>query len=1263
MNKLKRISITLLLLLQFAQGFPIEDPVFRNYSIEEGLYHSYVYAITQDQFGFMWVGTSEGLHRFDGRSFKYFSKQEGENSLLSNQIYSLYADSVRNLLWIGCRQGILTIYDIEKGNFSNYQLKVDVAQEENIITSIIPYDKNQYIVSMSRPARLFIFNITDKSFREIDFSILKSDDNDPFYINQAYIDAQKKVWLATDIGLLKSFTSIDDYRIKSLTSEIKEVKSIISLDDNRLIITTVDYVYLYNVIDETKEIIKVPPPKTEFDKSILDKKGNIWYTELRNGLYNYNLIDETSQTFKYDPFQKNSLPNNNVITLYFSHRDSILWIGTEAGLSYLSISSKSFKHIIPRDESFTPIDNNFGMLFTSDGSKWISGTNALFYSKNSGNKFQHITSNHNIFGALAKLRVHHIAEDNNKTVWFATSNGLFSYKLGTKNINRYKVNSDQEYSKQYNHITKIFFKEDKLWLSTYAGISCFDKNSLSFKVFPPPKGRYPDSTHMQLRDIVVDFNGNVWIGENLNGVYRYNISQNQYIHYTNDKNDPNSLSSNSFISFCLDSYGNIWISNYFSGISKYDDSSDTFINYSVKDGLSSNSAYSMIEDKNHNLWISTNKGISRLNPKQEKFTNYGFFDGLYVYEFNQGSSFKTRQGEIYFGGVGGIVHFYPENIMIHHKKPKVYISEIYLQNHVIKPNSEILNNKSILVRDELNLKYKKSTISFDVTILDYLFPNKTIFSWMLENYEDSWNHSRNNQTLISYTNLPPGTYRLLVRSGYLEEEWSDPRVELEITITPPWWRSTWFKTISLMLILASIILIFQFRVIYLKRQRKHLNNLVNEKTEELHTLNESLEESNAEFNAQNEELQKYKDYLEEIVNERTIKLKEALTKAEESDRLKTAILTNMSHEIRTPLNAISGYSSILDAENFNLPEKKGFIQTIQKNVKNLLSMIDNIIELSKLESGISKIRTETISVNNLIEKILEELKDDKSPDVTIIKDLPKDNTFSIEFDKPKLELVLYNLLSNAVKFTNQGSISIGYDTYSKEEIANNFNIQCKSESDKYMLFYIKDTGIGISPNEQSEIFNVFKKIDHTMDKLYRGIGIGLTISRRILNLVGGKIWLDSQEKSGSTFYFIIPLVLHPEPGKKLNLQINYDRIKKKNILLVEDEEEVAKLFSHYLKDCEANIFAATNGMEALEILNQSKIDIILMDIRLPKLNGFDAMSRIKQIESFKDIPVIATTAYEFKEMREKFVAAGFVDFLQKPVLQSNLISTIIKHLK
>ncbi|MCF8361145.1 MAG: response regulator [Prolixibacteraceae bacterium] len=430
-----------------------------------------------------------------------------------------------------------------------------------------------------------------------------------------------------------------------------------------------------------------------------------------------------------------------------------------------------------------------------------------------------------------------------------------------------------------------------------------------------------------------------------------------------------------------------------------------------------------------------------------------------------------------------------------------------------------------------------------------------------------------------------------------------------------------------------------------------MKKVISERTQKLETAYKELLNKNTYIREQNRQIERHHNELEQKVAERTHDLEIAKQKAEESDRLKSAFLANMSHEIRTPLNAITGFSTLVCNESANNERKQKYVNIIKSNTTSLLKLVEDILDISKIEAQQLKIEKELFDINGIFTDTYtlfqKEIVSKKGNKVKLLLKKNTDPHSNIFFysDPIRIKQILENLLSNAIKFTHSGKIELGYNV-----------------KEKSVLFWISDTGIGIKPDDLDYIFNRFTKVESD-NAIYRGTGLGLSISRSLVKMLNGNIWVESEISKGSTFYFEIPgdIETRVQPrDKNTNAPYHID-LSGKNMLIVEDERSNYILIQSFLTKTNANITWAHNGTLAIEHCQSTKYDIILMDIRMPFIDGYETFRQIRKIDA--EVPVIAQTAYASPNEKQKMTNAGFNDYIVKPYSKDDILKKIAPFFK
>lgn len=1181
-----KISSFILLTILYTAAFA-QDIEFERLSIDDGLSHNWVRDIVQDNSGFVWFATQNGLNRYDGYKIVVYNYNDSDSSSLSSDyINDLHVDT-DGKLWIATSGGGVSCYNKNYDAFQNFKPDRDDVSticSENI--EIIYHDSYGNIWFGSGDNGFSIYN---KGVFENYLS-----KNDEVGISEVKITricegADGVMWIGTERhGLYKydySNKKIKNYKYNKEQAGSLSGNNIRSLYcDNRGNLWVGTWGQGLNLYDKLSDkFIRFQKDGTVSngisDNHIRiiyeDRDGVLWIGTKFGGLNKLIEHNMTFVSYMHDENDYNSLAFNNISCIY-EDSDGYFWVGNwDGGLNLFNKSKGKFSHFKTVKNNDVSISDNdiFTLYEDGNGEVWVGtfggGANLIVKNDAGFKQYQNKPDNQN---SLNHNSVMSIYEDSDGTIWIGSDGGGLSKVKSKENqlhdFTHYSSSADNSNSISSNNVTCVFGDSyGNLWVGTWGGgLNLFDRKKETFKHFTDEGNGSNNALIVNVWTIFEDSRQNLWIGTAGNGLFLYNNGENSFKCFQNSVNNPNSLIGdnvwcifedsknrlwigtekgisiinsldtsalnfsnfvhNSTINKSLahgfvtsiteDELGNVWIGTK-DGLSKALDLGGgkfEFKNYSQNEGLTENLICAIINYK-QNLWFSTNKGIIKFDIEKESFKNFNVTNGIKSYPFNFGASFKSRTGEFYFGGVNGLTVFNPDSIKINNIIPPIVLTDFQIFNKSVPIGENTPLKVSISQAKEIYLTHKESVFSLEYSALNYLFADWNEYAYFLEGFdseEKGWNYVQNRR-FVTYTNLDAGEYIFRVKGANNDGVWNQKGTSLKIIIKPPYWETWWFRLIILTLIAISLYMAYFIRVRSIQRNRRILKKLVVERTQELNETNTMLEEINEEVTqqkeeimAQNDELLKHRNNLENLVAERTMELNIAKEKAEESDRLKSSFLANMSHEIRTPMNAIVGFSQLLALSDFNNVDRQGFIKNIKSNSNTLLRLIDDIIDISKLESKIDVFQNEQFDFNGFVNDIYDNANvlNEKAELKILLDNKIEKNNFKLYSDRVRLRQVVENLIRNAYKYTESGHI----------------NIVCEL-NEEYLTIYVEDTGIGISKSNLEVIFDRFRTIDIS-DKTYRGVGLGLSISKRIADLLKGKLLVESEVNKGSKFTFALP---------------------------------------------------------------------------------------------------------------------------------------------
>lgn len=1138
------ICFCFLTLIAFADNFQSKLKFYHLLN-SNGLSQNTINCIHQDNTGFIWIGTNGGLSKWNGYSFTNYTHSKNDSTTVGQgRINEIYEDS-KGRIWIGTFQGGLSMYNVQTNSFIRYQNKLNTSLSSyNNITQIIEH--NGMLIIGTFDSGLFVFDINTKSFTPLTIEIADTNKTRNLSIKKLYCDNDSVLWVGHTKGLLKIHHvkhSINE--VKAFSTEIISNQSILAISrtsKNELLIGSENNgIFCFN---ETNQKLQCnhkylcPSLKNQTIRDfIVDKYNNLWIATEGKGVYIYNSVSNTFSNYR-------SLQNNpttltsDIIYCFAQDNNSNIWVGTfNGGVNLVNYSKQSFNHIRGYGLDNELNNNNVLSFCELNDTSILIGTDggglSVFNTKDQSiSKFTDIPdlNNHGVVVCIKK--------DATNNIYIGTyKSGLFVYNLTSKKTKNYRkgVGRNQLLS---NNIWAIEVDNNNdVWIGTLGeGISFLDthKNTLTNYFYNPN-----DSNSLSNNFISKIYNtssGEIWIATHHAGI---NIltdkKKGTFKRITSLSNQ--GLSSNEIWDIFEDSNNTIWVATHDGGLCKFDSKKNSFTSYTIDDGLPSNNIRSIIEDYNNSLWISSNKGISKVTTKNETctFTNFSINHGLQGNEFNLNAGLTTSDNFLFFGGSNGFNVFHPDSIKFSSIIAPTVITSITALFHNARSNSK--GNSSNIINSNTNdikLSHDLSILTIECALLDYTFTETNQYHYKLEGYNTDWINNGRSRTL-SFTNLDPGEYLLKIKGTNSFGLQNGKMAQLKITILPPIWDMAWFKAAALFLLIAAVLLIYWLRTRSLVQQQKKLEQKVKERTlklsklnqlltnknheielqsEELKTqreqlldINETLENSNKRIEIQNIELEKHQNNLENLVKERTFELEQAKLKAEESEKLKMAFLANMSHEIRTPLNAIVGFSSLITDELYDATEKDSFANLINTNSNSLLVLIDDILDLSKIEANQLTIKNSFININELLTEIYDHwkiIKANNIADIDFELNLPVNN-IEINSDKHRIKQIIDNLIDNAFKFTYPGKISI--HLYSQQNLIN---------------IEVEDTGIGINSDNLNTIFDRFVKNEDNTNETYRGVGLGLTISKKLALLLNGDLNVKSKFGEGTCFRLTLP---------------------------------------------------------------------------------------------------------------------------------------------
>ena len=713
-------------------------------------------------------------------------------------------------------------------------------------------------------------------------------------------------------------------------------------------------------------------------------------------------------------------------------------------------------------------------------------------------------------------------------------------------------------------------------------MNAFNRKTRQFTHFQHDPADPQSLSHNQVTCIVEDREGMLWVGTS-QGLNQFNRETGIFTRYQHDPMDPDSLVQDSVFSIFEDSDGDLWIGTA-GGLDRFDRASGQFAHYSMQDGLPSETIYGILEEnvstggKGGDLWISTANGLSRFDPQTETFRNYSVNDGLQSNSFLGFSAHaQSPDGEMFFGGTGGFNAFYPDQIKDNAYIPPVVITDFQLANKPVLIGGDSVLQKSILETDQLILSYQDNVFSLEFAALNYRSPVQNRYKYKMEGFEQDWHEVDSTRRFATYTNLDPGDYVFRVIGSNNDGVWNEVGASIAITVTPPWWETAWFRIGLGVLVVGLIVGGFRWRVRATEARSRELEAQVVERTQELEIAKEAADEARAA--------------------------------AEAANRAKSTFLANMSHELRTPLNAILGFARLLTRDPGVSPQQGEMLDIINRSGEHLLSMVDDVLSLSRIEAGRIELKEEAFDVVQMLKDIGLMVKS-RAEGKGLQFDLELDAGLPpyLYGDAGKLRQVLINLLGNSVRYTEEGHVWLR--ARSRALAGDPAGVMLQLE--------VEDTGPGIASEQQDQIFEAFVQGEAARNG-EKGTGLGLTVSRGLVEMMGGEITVESELGRGSLFRVTIPLQLaeagvdetaQPPPARVIGLQAGQPAWR---ILVVDDNLENRLLLTNLLAQVGFTVQEAANGEAAIAVFEDWHPHLIWMDMRMPVMDGYEAARRIRAL--------------------------------------------------
>ncbi|AHM62245.1 signal transduction histidine kinase [Flammeovirgaceae bacterium 311] len=1160
---------------------------FRNYQVESGLSHNSVICTLQDQQGFMWFGTKDGLNRFDGHTFKVFRTDASDSSSIgSNFIQTLFESG--GYLWVGTDKGLYQ-YDEKTEKFS-----------------LLKITTNSYIQDIAEDKKGNLWFISGSTLYRYNRSrqVLQSyESNKYFQATSLCTGSDGTLWVSSTTGTLNRYDATHDAFVSfdifehSKPAATKWVETIYAGGQEAILVGTQSQGFkLFNTRHLTYQDILTHDTDSSalFVRDFVRSSENEFWVATEAGMYIYHLEQGIITNLKKSYNNPYSISDNAVYTLYKDQEGGI-WAGTYfGGVNYYPKQYTPFEKFFPKMNE-NSISGNAVREICQDrlGNIWIGTEDAglnkfdpksgLFTNYKPTDQKRGL-SHYNIHGLLTT----------GDELWIGTFHqGLDVMDIKTGRIIRHYGADPQEGALKSDFVYSILkTRSGQILVGTAAGICQYNAENDNFDPLPA----FPDQFYTIIFE---DSKGVLWAGTYRDGLYYYNPATRQKGFYKNEANNASSLSNNAINGIFEDSKQNLWITTE-DGLNLFDRQEGNFRRINTREGLPSNVTYRVLEDKDKNLWISTSKGLVWYNPGTAEMIVYTKAHGLLSDQLNYGSSYMDTNGTMYFGTVKGLMRFDHSRFLKNTYIPPIYLTGIQVHNQelpVNKPNSPLRN--SITFTDKIVLNHNQSSFSLDFAALSYTAPGMAEYAYKMEGLDRDWTYLKTNRK-VYFTQLPPGNYTFQVKASNSSGLWIDKATTLEIEILPPFWASSWAYVFYALLGISLLLL----GVTYYHRvaQRKSL---------------------------------------------RRIKLLES-EKEKEIYQAKIEFFTNVAHEIRTPLTLIKGPLENVIRTATHYPELKDSLRIMNKNTTRLLDLTNQLLDFRKTETKGFSLNFVRVNISELVEETYYRFKpaaEQKSLSYKL--NLPEAPLYAF-VDKEAFTKILSNLLNNALK-------------YAESRVQVNF--MPLSAADKEFVIEIRNDGHLIPYEMKQKIFEPFFRLKQSENEL--GTGIGLSLSRSLAELHKGTLGLKQAQSDLNIFVLNLPLhqdneftfyddqlaeANSPEPHKEEQEPAGET---KPYLLLVENNREMLEFIAGELS-ADYHILKANNAERALEMLQKESVQLIVSDVMMEGMGGFELCKQIKANIDNSHIPIILLTAKNSLQAKIEGLESGADAYIEKPFSPEHL---------
>ncbi len=1241
---------------------------FRNISVKNGLSHSDVTSVTQDDEGFLWIGTLAGINKYDGYELKTFSNKNFLlESVYKNRTNKLFIKN--NYLWIATKGGVDCFNIVTEGYVKISWELIDATFHSNaeVLSVFVSPLNNLYVITETG---MKVFNIDFSAKNKISLKEIELDRSWKNVIfSDIQIDEKGQRWLISENGLYylsesKRYLQIKKIDVLVNKSKVSGFLGLYTKDKNNILLGMErGFIRVNTASFNSIKNSKLSGALFEINNPLINKLNsfntrftvNLFEKGLNNSIWlgsSYGLIEcvPNKDTYLYNFYNSNRLNlSKSAVVSLFKDKSGCLWMSNyQGGINYTDLFQKKFYSLKYDQSAKISLTESYVRAITEDqfGNIWI-GTekSGLSYFNFKTNTITHFKHNGSDPKSLLSDGIRSLLIDDYNRLWVGTVDGISIYFPDKKRFFNITKNGPEGKNLSNNVIFSLV-KDNfgNIWAGSWQNglnrIGFINETNFSVeKIYAKTKENVGLSSNIVTFILTDNFYPELLVGtdKGLNHVYLNEKGKiDKVVNYIGNQGKKNTLSSNFIWPIVRENDSVIWVGTLGGGLNKLTINHKLKQGYkatvfSIDEGAPSNDIESILFDKeNNHLWLG-GAGLSKFDVKTNQFINYDEDDGLVGNSFKVGASHKGKSGRFYFGSTDGLTFFYPNQIVENTYRPKIILTDLLINNKIVKfdenSSGRTILSSAINFEKNFEINYLENNIQIHFSSDHFANSGKTKFKYKLIGYNEDWVFVEAKNRKASFTNLPYGSYVFQVTGTNSDGVWTNDIKSIKFKVLAPWWYT---KTAKIGYVFIAILILFiGFLAIVRWFKLK--------KAYEISVL---------------EEQQKEQLY-----------------------QLRAEFFTNVSHEFKTPLTLIlNPLEKLIDGENVIENQRKAYYQLMQKNAKRLLTLINELIDYRKVSTNIYKIDIQENDLSIFMKDLEDFFNDDskKESGNIVFKNLLESNLF--QFDRIVLEKIMFNIIGNAIKFSpNNSNVIVSISNSPCEENSkyeNKFEVQSNFTSENYIYISIEDEGVGIDENQISYIFDRFFQNDRVNNSI-GGSGIGLTLVKSLVELHKAKLTVYSTVNVGTRFVLQLPDIdystIFPEMisvrlvklstsnyksfehNSKSNEPIYnlHENIIKPEILLVEDNTELRSFIKDDFQDF-YNVREASNGIEALKVLGEHKIQIIISDIMMPEMDGIELCKRVKESPIYRRIPLILLTAKYQIESQIEGIQSGADVYISKP---------------